>query len=62
VDLETVGDIVGFRPGRKTGLRVEREGDVVHAYGASGAGYIFSFGVAEKVREFIEGEGRQAKL
>jgi D-amino-acid oxidase len=62
LDLSTVRDIVGFRPGRKTGLRVEREGDIVHAYGASGAGYIFSFGVAERVRELIAGSGREAKL
>jgi glycine/D-amino acid oxidase-like deaminating enzyme len=62
LDLNTVRDIVGFRPGRKTGLRVEREGDVVHAYGANGAGYIFSFGVAERVKELIEARGREAKL
>jgi D-amino-acid oxidase len=62
LDLSTVRDIIGFRPGRKTGLRVERERDVVHAYGASGAGYIFSFGVAERVKELIEGNGREAKL
>jgi D-amino-acid oxidase len=62
LDLSTVRDIVGFRPGRKTGLRVEREGDVVHAYGASGAGYIFSFGVAKRVRELIEARGSEIKL
>jgi D-amino-acid oxidase len=56
VDLKKVTDIVGFRPGRDGGLRVEREKDVVHAYGASGAGYIFSFGVAERVKQII-GEG-----
>jgi D-amino-acid oxidase len=61
-DLESVTDIVGFRPGRKSGLRVEREGDVVHAYGAEGAGYIYSFGVAAKVQELIEGGGLRAKL
>jgi len=55
VDLKSVEDIIGFRPGRKGGLRVEREGDVVHAYGASGAGYIYSFGVAERVRKLIDG-------
>lgn len=54
-------DIVGFRPGRKGGLRVDREGDVVHAYGAEGAGYIYSFGVAERVRFLVE-EDRRAKL
>jgi D-amino-acid oxidase len=62
LDLSSVTDLVGFRPGRKTGIRVEREGDVVHAYGAEGAGYIYSFGVAEKVRSLIEGGGPRAKL
>jgi glycine/D-amino acid oxidase-like deaminating enzyme len=57
LDLTSVTDIVGFRPGRTTGLRVEREGDIVHAYGAEGAGYIYSFGVAERVGELIEGDG-----
>ncbi len=38
LDLNSVTDIVGFRPGRKGGLRVEREGDVIHAYGLEGAG------------------------
>ncbi|KAG9244096.1 FAD dependent oxidoreductase [Calycina marina] len=54
IDLETVSDIVAFRPGRDGGLRVERNGDVVHAYGAAGAGYIYSFGVAARVQELIE--------
>jgi len=62
LDTSTVTDIVGFRPGRKDGLRVEREGDVVHAYGVEGAGYIYSFGVAERVQELIEGSGLKAKL
>jgi D-amino-acid oxidase len=62
LDVTSVIDIVGFRPGRKGGLRVEREGDVVHAYGAEGAGYIYSFGVAERVRQLIEGDALKAKL
>ncbi|KAN0117814.1 putative FAD dependent oxidoreductase [Hyaloscypha variabilis] len=62
LDLNSVSDIVGFRPGRTTGLRVERQGDVVHAYGAEGAGYIYSFGVAERVRELIEGTRLRANL
>ena len=57
LDLTTVSDIVGFRSGRQTGLRVEREEDVVHAYGARVAGYIFSFGVSERVRELIDSSG-----
>lgn len=48
LDLNAVENIIGFRPGRKGGLRVEREGDIVRAYGVEGAGYIYSFGVAEK--------------
>ena len=60
--LENVTDIIGFRPGRERGLRVEREGDVVHAYGAAGAGYIYSFGVAERVKELIEQEEIESKL
>jgi len=62
LDTSTVTDLVGFRPGRKGGLRVEREGDVVHAYGVEGAGYIYSFGVAERVRDLIEDVGPRAKL
>ncbi|KAF7557208.1 hypothetical protein G7046_g6092 [Stylonectria norvegica] len=55
VDLErdVLRDIVGFRPGRKGGLRVEREGEVVHAYGVEGLGYLYSFGVAGRVRELV---------
>lgn len=62
VDLNAVTDIVGFRPGRKSGIRVEREGNVVHAYGVEGAGYIYSFGVAEAVKELIEGGRLKGKL
>jgi D-amino-acid oxidase len=44
LDLSSVIDIVGFRPGRTTGLRVEREGDVVHAYGAEARGLFTPLG------------------
>ena len=62
VDLDAAGsgngnavDIVGFRPGRVGGMRVEREGgDVIHAYGVGGAGYIYSFGIAERVGELVD--------
>lgn len=62
VDLEkdVVRDIVGFRPGRTGGMRVEREGNVVHAYGVDGLGYVYAFGVAERVRDLVK--GREAKL
>ncbi|KAL1799026.1 hypothetical protein ACET3X_003063 [Alternaria dauci] len=62
VDLNKHGeDIVGFRPAREGGLRVEREGDVVHAYGAGGLGYLYAFGVAGRVKELVE-ESFKAKL
>lgn len=47
-------DIVAFRPGRKGGYRLEPEGQTIHAYGFAGLGYIFSYGVAMKVRELID--------
>ncbi|KAK4892958.1 hypothetical protein LTR27_008686 [Elasticomyces elasticus] len=51
VDLrhDVLRDVVGFRPGRETGYRLEREGQVVHAYGFAGTGYRYSFGAAEEV-------------
>ncbi|EPE28879.1 Nucleotide-binding protein [Glarea lozoyensis ATCC 20868] len=60
-----VRDVLGFRPGRKGGVRVERVGGTVHAYGVEGAGYIYSFGVAVRVGELVEEVlklGRKAKL
>jgi len=62
LDMESVSDIIGFRPGREGGLRVEREGHTVHAYGVGGAGYIFSIGVAERVKELIEEVSLSSKL
>lgn len=51
-------DIVGIRPQRKTGTRIEKEvvngQDVVHAYGPPGGGYIFSFGLANNVIDLVE--------
>ncbi|PLB53354.1 nucleotide-binding domain-containing protein [Aspergillus steynii IBT 23096] len=52
-------DIVAFRPGRKGGYRLEVEGDTVHAYGFAGLGYIFSYGVATKVRELVDSIGKR---
>lgn len=56
VDLEkdTIRHIVGFRPGRTGGYRVEREGDIVHAYGFGGSGYRYSFGAAQRVLYLVE--------
>ncbi|KAH7323685.1 putative FAD dependent oxidoreductase [Rhexocercosporidium sp. MPI-PUGE-AT-0058] len=62
IDLDSVTDVLGFRPGRNGGLRVERDDDVIHAYGVEGAGYIYSFGVAEKVGQLIEVKQLKANL
>lgn len=48
------GDTVGFRPGREGGLRVEQVGSVIHAYGADGFGFLYCFGVAQKVCELVD--------
>lgn len=56
-ELRVVRDIVGRRPTRHGGIRLEREecsGDngqfcVIHAYGLGGRGYELSWGVAERV-------------
>lgn len=60
-----VRDIVGRRPSREGGVRVESEEvgsgrRVVHAYGAGGRGVEISRGVAELVGELVQ-EGREKK-
>lgn len=67
--LQPLGDIVGRRPTRRGGIRLEREevpaGDIkglqddaarsiVHAYGLGGRGYELSWGVAEEVLELVK--------
>jgi D-amino-acid oxidase len=53
-DSPLIKDNVGFRPGRSLGLRVEKDGEhVVHAYGVAGLGYLYSFGIADKVRNLL---------
>lgn len=53
LDRHVRRDIVGFRPSREGGLRVERDRHVVHAYGAGGLGYLYAFGVAKEVRQLV---------
>ncbi|KAL2122798.1 hypothetical protein VTJ04DRAFT_3253 [Mycothermus thermophilus] len=58
--LTPLRDIVGRRPLRLDGPRIEAEvgsgrGPVVHAYGMGGRGYELSWGVAEAVRKEVEG-------
>ncbi|ORY57222.1 FAD dependent oxidoreductase-like protein [Pseudomassariella vexata] len=56
--FQVIKDIVGRRPTRKGGMRLEREQlsngkSIVHAYGLGGRGYELSWGVAEGVAELL---------
>lgn len=68
VDLNNhvMKDLVGFRPSREGGYRLEQEEDVIHAYGFNTLGYTYSYGVALKVRDLIrsatEEEAVRSKL
>ena len=58
-------DIVGLRPSRKGGYRLEREGNTVHAYGFGSLGFTYSYGVGIRVRELVDGiaaERKQSRL
>ena len=57
-----IRDIVGRRPAREGGMRIEAEkvGQgrvVVHAYGAGGRGFELSWGVAGDVLDIVQGNG-----
>ena len=46
--------LVGLRPERRGGVRVEREGDVIHNYGHGGAGVTLAWGCAGEVVRLAE--------
>lgn len=60
--LKVIKDVVGRRPAREGGMRVETEAKdttwgvkhVIHAYGAGGRGYELSWGVADEVAELVK--------
>lgn len=73
-EVKVLQDVVGRRPTRHGGARIEREEvdvvgsggvggggggserrTIVHAYGLGGRGYEMSWGVAQMVRELVEG-------
>lgn len=54
---DVIRDIVGFRPGHKKGIRIARDGNVVHAYGFAGGGYRYSLGAALKVVKLVDEVG-----
>jgi glycine/D-amino acid oxidase-like deaminating enzyme len=56
---DVIRDIVGRRPTRKGGIRIEAEAvgegrTVVHAYGLGGRGYELSWGVAGAAAKLVE--------
>ncbi|RTE70458.1 hypothetical protein BHE90_015156 [Fusarium euwallaceae] len=57
-DYEIVGHNVGIRPYRSAGMRIEKETkdgqNIVHAYGLTGGGFIYSFGVAREVVRLVD--------
>lgn len=57
--VDVVRDVVGRRPAREGGLRleIERVGDgkdIVHAYGAGGRGFELSWGIAGEVVDMVD--------
>src|SRR5579859_3095736 len=56
--FEILGDVVGRRPTRRGGVRIEREDCedkvIIHAYGIGGRGYETSWGVAEEVLQLVK--------
>lgn len=46
---EVLGERVGLRPCRWGGARVQREGQIIHAYGHGGAGMTLSWGCAAEI-------------
>ncbi|KAH3669250.1 hypothetical protein OGAPHI_001371 [Ogataea philodendri] len=66
-ELDVVSVGCGLRPGRKGGARIEKEtipgvGKVVHNYGAAGAGYQNSHGMARKAAALVASSLRESKL
>lgn len=60
-EVTILKDVVGRRPTRHGGARIEREEiapgrSIVHAYGLGGRGYEMSWGVATTVRELVDGD------
>lgn len=60
--FDVISDVVGRRPAREGGVRIEAEevGNgmvVVHAYGAGGRGYELSWGVAQDAVQIMLEKG-----
>lgn len=63
---ETVSHIIGIRPSRKGGFRLESEkiGNrfVLSAYGFGGGGYAFSYGIADALVKMVERAERESVI
>lgn len=63
--FDVVADVVGRRPTRRGGMRLETEltgkGPIVHAYGVGGRGYEISWGVAGAVVALVREQVKQVK-
>ncbi|MFI5842414.1 FAD-dependent oxidoreductase [Catenuloplanes sp. NPDC051500] len=46
-----LGSLIGLRPTRRGGPRLERQGNIIHCYGHGGAGMTMSWGCADDVME-----------
>ena len=61
--FDVIRDIVGRRPAREGGIRIDAEklsddrGVIVHAYGAGGRGFELSWGIAEDVFNLMRENG-----
>jgi D-amino-acid oxidase len=52
---------VGLRPARDGGVRLEREGDVIHNYGHGGSGITYSWGCADEVVRLINHRPQESR-
>lgn len=64
--LSVIRHVVGLRPYREGGVRVEREKldadtDIVHNYGHAGWGYQGSYATAQRAVELVKGIGAAKK-
>lgn len=66
-ELDILRINVGFRPARKTGVRIEREvinknTTIIHVYGFGGSGIEMSWGAAVKAVELLEINNKSSKF
>jgi D-amino-acid oxidase len=54
IEAKIKGVKVGLRPFRASGIRLEREGRVIHNYGHGGSGFTVSWGCAEAVAAIVD--------